>query len=71
MSDASTFRPTPGEPHLSGQELARIVGGDLVVPGTLPIRGGAVDSRRVTAGVCFFALPGERTDGQRYLAQAV
>jgi UDP-N-acetylmuramoyl-tripeptide--D-alanyl-D-alanine ligase len=71
VSDASTFRPTPGEPHLSGQELARIVGGDLIVPGTLPIRGGAVDSRRVTAGVCFFALPGERTDGQRYLAQAV
>jgi len=33
VSDASTFRPTPGEPHLSGQELARIVGGDLIVPG--------------------------------------
>ena len=39
--------------------------------GARPIRGGAVDSRRVEPGNAFFALPGERTDGQRFLGEAV
>ncbi|MDQ3492663.1 MAG: UDP-N-acetylmuramoyl-tripeptide--D-alanyl-D-alanine ligase [Chloroflexota bacterium] len=71
MSDAPSHPPAPGDPHLTGHELARIVRGRLVVAGSLPIRGGAVDSRRVTPGACFFALPGERTDGQLFLAEAV
>jgi len=36
-----------------------------------PIRGAAVDSRRVVPGNLFVALPGERTDGHEHLAQAV
>jgi UDP-N-acetylmuramoyl-tripeptide--D-alanyl-D-alanine ligase len=39
--------------------------------GSLPIRGAAVDSRRLVPENAFFALPGERTDGQRFLGDAV
>ena len=35
------------------------------------IRGLAYDSRRVTAGDLFFALPGAEVDGHDYLAQAL
>jgi UDP-N-acetylmuramoyl-tripeptide--D-alanyl-D-alanine ligase len=59
------------EPAFEARELAAVVAGELVRAGTRPIRGGAVDSRRVTSGNGFFALPGERTDGQRFLPQAV
>ena len=34
-------------------------------------RGGAIDSRRVEGGELFFALPGERTDGHRFVADAL
>jgi UDP-N-acetylmuramoyl-tripeptide--D-alanyl-D-alanine ligase len=37
---------------------------------TKPITGGAIDSRVVQAGNLFVAVPGEQTDGHRYLAQA-
>lgn len=71
VSDAPSTLPTLGAPHLTGVDLAGIVQGEILAAGSLPIRGGAVDSRRVAPGNCFFALPGERTDGQRFLAQAV
>ena len=51
--------------------LAATVEGELVRAGSLPIRGGAVDSRRISEDVAFFALPGERTDGHRFLEAAV
>jgi len=35
-----------------------------------PIRGAAVDSRVIVPGQLFAALPGERTDGHRFLADA-
>jgi UDP-N-acetylmuramoyl-tripeptide--D-alanyl-D-alanine ligase len=38
--------------------------------GPAPIRGGAVDSRKVERGNAFFALRGERTDGHNYLLDA-
>ena len=50
--------------------LARTVAGTVVREGDLPIRGGAVDSRRIQAGNAFFALPGERTDGHQFLVDA-
>lgn len=50
--------------------LAHAVDGAVVRAGRVPIRGGAVDSRRVEPGMAFFALPGERTDGHRFLADA-
>ncbi len=60
-----------GEPAFDGPGLAAATGGRLLRRGSLPIRGGAVDSRRVGAGNAFFALPGERTDGQHFLPEAV
>ena len=51
--------------------LARAISGTVVRSGQLPIRGGAVDSRRVEPGNAFFALPGERTDGHLFVRDAV
>ena len=39
--------------------------------GSRPIQGGAVDSRRIQPGNAFFALPGERTDGHRFVRDAI
>lgn len=52
-------------------EIARLTGGQLLLESRRPIRGAAVDSRRVRAGNAFVALAGERTDGHRFLADAV
>jgi UDP-N-acetylmuramoyl-tripeptide--D-alanyl-D-alanine ligase len=57
-------------PAFDASTLSAAVGGRLVRDGRQPIRGGAVDSRRVEAGNAFFALPGEHTDGHLYLADA-
>jgi UDP-N-acetylmuramoyl-tripeptide--D-alanyl-D-alanine ligase len=57
-------------PAFDASTLSAAVGGRLVRDGQQPIRGGAVDSRRVEAGNVFFALPGEHTDGHLYLADA-
>ncbi|CAN5566069.1 UDP-N-acetylmuramoyl-tripeptide--D-alanyl-D-alanine ligase [soil metagenome] len=58
-------------PGFDGPGLAAVTGGFLVQAADRPVRGGAVDSRRVTPDACFFALPGERTDGHRFLEEAV
>jgi UDP-N-acetylmuramoyl-tripeptide--D-alanyl-D-alanine ligase len=52
-------------------QLAAAVDGTLVHVGSLPIAGAAVDSRLVQPGYAFFALPGEQTDGHRFLEAAV
>ncbi len=52
-------------------EIARITGGRVERSTSRPIRGAAVDSRRVEPGNLFVALPGERTDGHEHLAAAV
>src|SRR5262245_44482375 len=54
-----------------GRDLAAAVGGRVLREGDRPIRGAAVDSRRVGPGMAFYALPGERTDGHRFLAEAL
>jgi UDP-N-acetylmuramoyl-tripeptide--D-alanyl-D-alanine ligase len=61
----------PEEPSLSPAEVAAATGGKILRAGNRPIREAAVDSRRVTPGQLFVALPGERTDGHVYLAEAV
>ncbi|MEO8625394.1 MAG: UDP-N-acetylmuramoyl-tripeptide--D-alanyl-D-alanine ligase [Candidatus Limnocylindrales bacterium] len=61
---------TGAAPSFDAQSLAGAVHGSLLNVGSAPIRGGAVDSRRVEPGNAFFALPGERTDGHNYLADA-
>ncbi len=45
----------------------------LAVKGTLerPISGLAIDSRRVAPGMVFFALPGRKTDGARFIDEAI
>ncbi len=45
-----------------------LIGG--VEPGVC-YQGAAIDSRRVEGGELFFALPGERTDGHRFVADAL
>jgi UDP-N-acetylmuramoyl-tripeptide--D-alanyl-D-alanine ligase len=60
-----------GSPALSAEDLAAATGGTLVRWSARSVRGGAVDSRRVTPGCLFVALAGERTDGHRFLAAAV
>jgi UDP-N-acetylmuramoyl-tripeptide--D-alanyl-D-alanine ligase len=57
-----TIRPT---------ELAAWSEGSLLRVGAAAIAGAAVDSRRVQRGNAFFALPGEQTDGHRFLDAAV
>lgn len=56
---------------LTADNLVAATGGTLLRRSARPIRGGAVDSRLVTQGALFVALPGERTDGHRYLDAAV
>ena len=63
---------TPDErPSFDAAALARITGGHLLASSDRPVRGAAVDSRLVTPGSLFVALPGERTDGHRFLDAAV
>lgn len=57
--------------RITARDLLRITGGRALAIGSRSIRGGAVDSRRVARGNCFFALPGERTDGQSFVGEAV
>jgi UDP-N-acetylmuramoyl-tripeptide--D-alanyl-D-alanine ligase len=59
-----------GSPALTAEDLVAATGGTLVRRSGRPVRGGAVDSRRVTPGCLFVALAGERTDGHRFLAAA-
>jgi UDP-N-acetylmuramoyl-tripeptide--D-alanyl-D-alanine ligase len=56
---------------LTPADLVAATGGSLVREGSRRVRGGAVDSRQVRPGNLFVALPGERTDGHRFLREAV
>lgn len=79
VSDLSeSSRPDPivpanGVRHeaLSATDLVDLTGGRLVRDSLRPIRGAAVDSRSVRPGELFVALPGQRTDGHRFLVDAV
>jgi UDP-N-acetylmuramoyl-tripeptide--D-alanyl-D-alanine ligase len=68
---ASAASLPPDALGLSADDLVLATGGQLLRPGSRPARHGAVDSRLVTRGSLFAALPGERTDGHRFLADAV
>jgi UDP-N-acetylmuramoyl-tripeptide--D-alanyl-D-alanine ligase len=69
VADRALSAKTP--PAFDSESLTAAVGGALVRAASRPIRGGAVDSRLVEPGNVFFALAGERTDGHRFLADAV
>jgi UDP-N-acetylmuramoyl-tripeptide--D-alanyl-D-alanine ligase len=76
-----TTVPAPGQggdptgpataPAMRAADLVAATGGTLLRDGGRPIRGGAVDSRTVEPGNLFVALPGDRTDGHRFLNAAV
>jgi len=61
----------PDAPALTAEDLRRLTGGRLLRRSERSIRGAAVDSRIVRLGQLFVALPGERTDGHRFLDDAV
>jgi UDP-N-acetylmuramoyl-tripeptide--D-alanyl-D-alanine ligase len=63
--------PPAGTESFDAAEIVRLTGGRLAHDAGRPIRGAAVDSRRVVPGNLFVALPGERTDGHEHLAEAV
>jgi UDP-N-acetylmuramoyl-tripeptide--D-alanyl-D-alanine ligase len=71
VTDGPSLPLAAGEPAFEGHALATVVGGRLVRSSHRPIRGGAFDSRRVQPGNVFFALPGERTDGQHFVTHAI
>ncbi len=59
------------QPTLTADDLVEATGGRLLQRSDRPVRHAAVDSRLVTEGSLFVALAGERTDGHRFLADAV
>ena len=65
----ATSRPA-AEPAMTADELIRLTAGRLLKPSARPIRGATVDSRAIEPGELFVALPGERTDGHRFLGDA-
>jgi UDP-N-acetylmuramoyl-tripeptide--D-alanyl-D-alanine ligase len=73
VTDDPVASPAPGDvgTAFTADEIARVTGGRLVARSDRPARGAAVDSRIVEPGQLFVALPGERTDGHRYLDAAV
>jgi alanine racemase len=65
VSQATGAYPDPAE-------LAALLLGDLQADAPIaPIRGVAIDSRRVQPGDLFFALSGRHTDGHRFLDAAL
>jgi UDP-N-acetylmuramoyl-tripeptide--D-alanyl-D-alanine ligase len=56
---------------LSSTEIAAILAGELYGAGAATFAGCAVDSRQVGPGEIFVALPGEKTDGHRYIGAAL
>lgn len=57
---------------MSAEYVAEIVGGEVVAgPVDAILRGAEIDSRQVTPGMAFFALPGEHTDGHDHVEAAV
>jgi UDP-N-acetylmuramoyl-tripeptide--D-alanyl-D-alanine ligase len=59
-------------PTIGVDELMSASGGRLLHPTSVSgFAGASVDSRRVTPGSLFVALSGERTDGHRFIAQAI
>jgi UDP-N-acetylmuramoyl-tripeptide--D-alanyl-D-alanine ligase len=74
VTDVAPSTPDPDRssaPALTAGDLIGATGGRLVTRSDRPIRGGAVDSRIIQPGELFVALPGERTDGHAFLADAV
>ena len=68
-------QPPPGDgaadPGLTADDLVAATDGRLLTRSARSVLGAAVDSREVMRGNLFVALPGERTDGHAFVADAV
>jgi UDP-N-acetylmuramoyl-tripeptide--D-alanyl-D-alanine ligase len=73
LLDSAEARSVVSVPStISLNDLLAVVGGRLQGPRSpITISGAAVDSRRVLPGSIFVALPGERTDGHAFVADAL
>jgi UDP-N-acetylmuramoyl-tripeptide--D-alanyl-D-alanine ligase len=71
VTNGGSTGPGSPAPRLDADDLVTATGGTLVRRGQRPIRGAAVDSRLVEPDNLFVALPGERTDGHRFLREAM
>ena len=74
VTDLASPRPSPGgvpDPGLTADELAAATSGRLLARSSRLVMGAAVDSREVVSGNLFVALPGERTDGHRFVGNAI
>jgi UDP-N-acetylmuramoyl-tripeptide--D-alanyl-D-alanine ligase len=74
VTDPASQAPSTGGAAASGlttDELAGATGGRVLARSTRPVLGAAVDSREVAPGNLFVALPGERTDGHAFVAEAI
>jgi UDP-N-acetylmuramoyl-tripeptide--D-alanyl-D-alanine ligase len=59
------------DPGLTADELVAATSGRLLARSSRLVRGAAVDSREVATDNLFVALPGERTDGHRFVGAAI
>ena len=58
-------------PALSVGDLLKATGGTLLSGDpSLPVRSYSIDTRRLSAGAAFFALPGSRVDGHAFVGEA-
>lgn len=58
-------------PTLTLEEMAQATGGEIAAgDAARTVDSYVIDSRRIDGDAVFFALPGERTDGHRYLGEA-
>ena len=71
MTLSPAARSVGGALAASGMELAAIVAGRLVVDGSAIVRGASVDSRTISPGQMFVALPGDRTHGLMHASAAL
>jgi UDP-N-acetylmuramoyl-tripeptide--D-alanyl-D-alanine ligase len=74
VTDVDPSLPPPSvdvAPDLTADELVGLTGGRALVRSDRRIRRAAVDSRLVTPGRLFIALPGERTDGHAHVLDAI
>ena len=74
VTDLAPPRPSPGgvpDPGLTADELAAATAGRLLARSSRLVLGAAVDSREVVSGNLFVALPGQRTDGHRFIGDAI
>jgi UDP-N-acetylmuramoyl-tripeptide--D-alanyl-D-alanine ligase len=74
VTDPASQAPSTDGAAASGlttDDLVAATGGRVLARSPRTVLGAAVDSREVVSGNLFVALPGERTDGHAFVAEAV